>query len=584
MKFYRLSGWLIAAVLVLAACAPAAAVPGTATPPATSPVIPIPQAGEIPEAVEQARQALAAQLGISPEQIQIHTSGEAQFPDACLGLPQGDEACAEVLTPGFSGILLVNGEQAGGQYEFRVDASGENVRFLPGAVLSARQILAQQLQLNQEDLRIVRFEQVDWVDSCLEVSLPNMSCAQEVTPGYRVLLEANGQEYEFHTDESGGLVLLADAPEVNVDQAQVIWESREGICESAYISTDQVSFGTCGGDLVSSPFALAGRAAELSDFVQTYASFEAVTPAGQVTLRGQGSQAATEAEQRMIAEWAHLVFLEALGGRSGASYGLAFAWHREGGIAGFCNDLTVYLTGWAYATSCAGNNPQDIGSQRLSTAELAQVYTWVDNLDAFEFEQTDPATTDAMTLRLIFYGAGEQAASDADRQAILEFAAQVYSRIEHNEAGTPQAGTAPGTPAEPQEAEVARQALIDYLAAFNAGDYERAVGLYGGFYDVLSGYNPTIDPEDHLALLEAGCRYNGLRCDLELRDVMAAEKVAPGQIRFTVTFTGPEGGLFELGPCCGSDPTETPPVSQFDFTVVEQDGTYRVVDLPVYQP
>jgi 23S rRNA (guanine2445-N2)-methyltransferase / 23S rRNA (guanine2069-N7)-methyltransferase len=29
--------------------------------------------------------------------------------------------------------------------------------------------------------------------------------------------------------------------------------------------------------------------------------------------------------------------------------------HREGGIAGFCDDLTVYVTGYAYLSSCKGN-------------------------------------------------------------------------------------------------------------------------------------------------------------------------------------------------------------------------------------
>jgi len=38
---------------------------------------------------------------------------------------------------------------------------------------------------------------------------------------------------------------------------------------------------------------------------------------------------------RAVAEWARLIFDVAESGRSGAAWGLALSWHREGGIAGF---------------------------------------------------------------------------------------------------------------------------------------------------------------------------------------------------------------------------------------------------------
>ncbi len=84
--------------------------------------------------------------------------------------------------------------------------------------------------------------------------------------------------------------------------------------------------------------------------------------------------------------------------------------------------------------------------------------------------------------------------------------------------------------------------------------------------------------------MEAACRYNGFRCDLQVRDVVRGEQESEGTYRFTLQFNTPDGQLFELGPCCGADPAEAPPVSQFDYTVEVQEGEVRVLDLPVYQP
>jgi inhibitor of cysteine peptidase len=141
-----------------------------------------------------------------------------------------------------------------------------------------------------------------------------------------------------------------------------------------------------------------------------------------VDFVGAGDQVATPAEQRMIAEWARLVALEAQGGRSGASWGLVFAWHREGGIAGFCDDVTVYVSGDAYITSCKGDQPQALGRVRLSSNQLTLIYGWMDTLQPLEVEQRDPATADAMTTRIVFSGAGNAAANESIQREISDLA------------------------------------------------------------------------------------------------------------------------------------------------------------------
>jgi len=294
-----------------------------------------------------------------------------------------------------------------------------------GAALSARQILAQRLQLPLDAITIVSAEAVEWPDGCLGVAAAGVMCMQVITPGYRVTLETQGDTYVFHTDEAGGQVRLASAPEPQIEAVALVWQQEEmGMCNSATIGAQQIAFGPCEGPLASAPLIEEmGRPAELAEFVQAYAPFEAETAAGAITFTGTGTTVATPAEQRMLAEWARLVFLEAQGGRSGAVWGLVFAWHREGGIAGFCDDVTVYVTGQVYVTSCKGNQTEAIGKRRLTADELAQIYTWVDELQSFEFDQKDAAVADAMQVQLTFSGAGERVATPEEQQAMQDFAA-----------------------------------------------------------------------------------------------------------------------------------------------------------------
>jgi hypothetical protein len=70
--------------------------------------------------------------------------------------------------------------------------------------------LSQSVGANVEDIRVLSAERVEWGNACLDLAAAGETCAMVVTPGFRVILEANGQQYEFHTDESG--VQVRQAP------------------------------------------------------------------------------------------------------------------------------------------------------------------------------------------------------------------------------------------------------------------------------------------------------------------------------------------------------------------------------------
>jgi hypothetical protein len=292
-----------------------------------------------------------------------------------------------------------------------------------------RQILAQQLQLDLDQIEIVTVEEVEWPDACLGVYTADVMCAQVITPGYRVVLAVDGQQYEYHTNLDGSSVQLFSAPEANIGDLLIDWQQTLDTCQAALIGTEGIEFGPCMGVRMGGKLVSGERESELADLIATYTPFQAETPAGIVTFNGQGSAEATPADQRMIAEWARQTAQEAAAGRSGASWGLAFAWHREGGIAGFCDDLTAYVTGQLYAASCKGETAQTIAQRRMSADELAQLYTWIDEYAPFEYNHSDGPVADSMTVTLIFSGAGSAAADEATQQAILGFASQTYAEM-----------------------------------------------------------------------------------------------------------------------------------------------------------
>lgn len=65
----------------------------------------------------------------------------------------------------------------------------------------------------EEDATVRTVEAIDWPDSSLGCPQPGMMYAQVITPGYRMVLEAGGEEYVFHASSGAdaNLVLCEDA-------------------------------------------------------------------------------------------------------------------------------------------------------------------------------------------------------------------------------------------------------------------------------------------------------------------------------------------------------------------------------------
>jgi hypothetical protein len=320
----------------------------------------------------------------------------------------------------------------------------------PTAADIAQLALGQQLNINPAAISIISVEPVEWPNACLGVQVEGQTCAQVVVPGYLVMLEAERQHYEYHTNADGTELQAVPGPIPPLGGLSITWQA-DNACQAATIDPQGVTYGPCDGATKIVPFPSDGQEQELSQFGMVYAPFYAETQAGDVNLSSRGDSQATPAEQRMVAEWARLTVEDAILGEVGAAREPAIAWHREGGVAGFCDDLTVDMAGAAQATSCKDNNAQELGRARLDVSQLTQLYQWSDTLESFDLVQTEPAATDQMTVRLSFVGQGTHQATSSDQKAIADFAAQLFAELA--------SGNAPQSPGDPD------QIVSDFLTA-----------------------------------------------------------------------------------------------------------------------
>lgn len=206
--------------------------------------------------------------------------------NACATLPATEQPTAPVPPPTETPVL-----------EVEAPVPGNPVTQL------AIQALATQIGVPAENITVQTFEAVDWPDGCLGINLTDMACITVITPGYRIILEANGQPYEYHSNKDGSQMLLATSTPV------------------------------------------------LSE-----------APALQVDL--------------------------------------------QGGIAGFCDHVSLFLSGLATYRAC--NVAQETRYQ-LTPQQLETLQRFVTQYGSFEYTQSDPAVADQMIVQFIFNGQGTEA-------------------------------------------------------------------------------------------------------------------------------------------------------------------------------
>jgi hypothetical protein len=112
--------------------------------------------------------------------------------------------------------------------------------------------------------------------------------------------------------------------------------------------------------------------------------------------------------------------------------------HRQGGLAGLCDDVSVHADGIIEYHTCG----QPIHTATLTRDEQKELAGWAGELSQFTFKQEDnPGGPDNLVRELQFTGQGATPATDAQKQMMLEWLERIYSEL----AQQPQPGSIAST-------------------------------------------------------------------------------------------------------------------------------------------
>ncbi len=443
MRFKLL--WVLVLGLLLAGCAEAVQTPPldrkTPLPGEYDPLVLTPQPtseeslpgspAAFPPGVVAAQQILADTLGLPLEAVTVVRVEPSDWPDGCLGLGGAEEACSEAIVPGYA-VTLQAVDQL---YEYRTDQIGAIIRTqvaaMQSAAMAARQALAGKLGLSSPaEALVVEAQQVEWSSTCLGLPPSQGECSDEVTPGYRIVLAAKGLHYTYHANADGSRLLEAGVGEQDGGTSYVLLISApetEG-CTMVQVGLSGASGGECGGVLQAHSFSGPQRALELSLLINAYASFQLETPLGWITFQGRGGQQPVDEEARALSAWALAALSDARGEKTPEA-GLLLTWQRSGGIAGLCETVKVYESGWAYAFDCQLENGSPLDSLRLTADQLVVLYNWADRFGAVTASRSENVA-DGFQFDLALAGRGDGSPSPAEEEAMFVYGSELFSGIQ----------------------------------------------------------------------------------------------------------------------------------------------------------
>jgi hypothetical protein len=266
--------------------------------------------------------------------------------------------------------------------------------------------LASTLNVSADQIKLVSTSAVIWPDGCMGVQRIGMMCARLQIPGYVILLEANGTQYEFHTSQDGTQITPAGGIQASGSASEAVIKQ---LASNLDISAKDIQ-------LVSSaqvewPDSCLGVAREGVMCAQM------VMPGYLIILQANGRQY----EYHTNTDASRIV--------PGT---LALTWKRSGGIAGFCDSLTIYASGEIYGYSCKSQPNEEAGVLRnlASSADVQQFYGWLDKYGAVNSDLSDPAgVSDRMTRQLLLLGSGNAQPNNADQQMLFSWAQDLFQRL-----------------------------------------------------------------------------------------------------------------------------------------------------------
>lgn len=200
----------------------------TGAPAATASPAELPKSPEI-VALEAAQSFLEGHLGRELQGIEV-AYGPAQWPDASMDCPQEGAVYEQVPTSGYEFQMTVEGVT----YRLHINADGSSVLLCPplaeetaalpaGPVLPpvleaplarSRELLVQFTGVSSDTvtLDLLAWEPVTFTSTALGCPQVGVAYQELPLPGYSLQLGFFGETYEVHSDLSGDLIVLCQAP------------------------------------------------------------------------------------------------------------------------------------------------------------------------------------------------------------------------------------------------------------------------------------------------------------------------------------------------------------------------------------
>lgn len=286
---------------------------------------------------------------------------------------------------------------------------------LPISVSKILGLLSEQLNVAAGDVTVLSFEQVQWPDGCLGAAQPDEMCTQAVVDGYQIILQANGQTREFHTNIDGSLVreVLLPSPKGQDVMIRTVQLARQFLAYELAIGLEDVEL--IRAKAVDWPNNCLGLVKPDQVCAQV------ITPGYQIIFLARGNRYEVRTDRTgEVMRVAQNVTPE-------ANAEVILTWNRRGGIAGLCNDLFIYSNGWALARNCRENEQDSSRNYQLTALQLDKIFTWQEKYSSFEVNLKDPAVADAMAVNLIFNGHGKDTALPGQQQEILLFVQDIFA-------------------------------------------------------------------------------------------------------------------------------------------------------------
>jgi hypothetical protein len=92
-------------------------------------------------------------------------------------------------------------------------ATHDSTQSIPGSeqiLAAAIADLSEQTGTPSDQIKLVSMETVEWSDTSLGCPQEGFMYAQVITPGYLLILEVQGQQYTYHTDQNTNIILCQE--------------------------------------------------------------------------------------------------------------------------------------------------------------------------------------------------------------------------------------------------------------------------------------------------------------------------------------------------------------------------------------